>query len=57
MTKFKHKNGGVCEVLTKVNIDRLRKDPNYKEILDKKKEAKNEENKSLEENKNSKENK
>lgn len=57
MTKFKHKNGGTCEVLTKVNIDRLRKDSNYSEILDKKKETKNEESKTLEENKKSKENK
>lgn len=45
MTKFKHKNGGTCEVSTKANIDRLRKDPNYKEILETKKETKNEEQK------------
>lgn len=56
MVKFKYKNGGICEVLTKSNIDRLRKDSNYKEIIDKKKETKIEENKPLEENKNSKEN-
>lgn len=47
MTKFKHKNGGICEVLTRENIDRLRKNPNYKEIAEKSKETKNENNKSL----------
>lgn len=32
MAKFKHKNGGICEVFTKLNIERLRKNKNYKEI-------------------------
>lgn len=32
MTKFKHKNGGITEVFTQLNIERLRKDKNYKEI-------------------------
>ena len=32
MTKFKHKNGGMTEVFTKVNINRLRADKNYTEV-------------------------
>lgn len=32
MTKFKHKNGGVAEVFTQLNIERLRADKNYVEI-------------------------
>lgn len=35
MAKFKHKNGGIAEVFTKLNIERLRKDKNYKEVLEK----------------------
>lgn len=38
MTKFKYKNGGVCEVFSKSNIEKLRKDPNYKEIKETSKE-------------------
>lgn len=34
MAKFKHKNGGVAEVFTLSNIERLRKDPNYTEIVE-----------------------
>ena len=34
MAKFKHKNGGVAEVFTKLNIERLRKDENYTEMLE-----------------------
>jgi len=43
MALFKHKNGGVCEVLTIENIAKLRKNPNYQEIKpekEKKKETK-----------------
>lgn len=36
MTKFRHKNGGVCEVLTKENILKLRKNPDYEEIKENK---------------------
>lgn len=32
MAKFKHKNGGIAEVFTKLNIERLRKSKDYKEI-------------------------
>lgn len=46
MTKFKHKNGGICEVFSKLNIEKLRKNPNYKEI----KETSKEENKQNKEN-------
>ena len=38
MALFKHKDGGVCEVLTKENIAKLRKNTNYKEITNKSKE-------------------
>lgn len=34
MTKFRHKNGGITEVFTKLNIERLRKDKNYTEVLE-----------------------
>ena len=34
MTKFKHINGGIAEVFTKTNIERLRRDKNYQEILE-----------------------
>lgn len=34
MAKFKHKNGGITEVFTQVNINRLRKDKNYSEIAE-----------------------
>lgn len=34
MAKFKHKNGGVAEVFTELNINRLRKNKNYSEILE-----------------------
>jgi len=40
MALFKHKNGGVCEVLTEENIMKLRKNTDYKEIVDKPKESK-----------------
>lgn len=40
MALFKHKNNGVCEVLTNENIAKLRKDSNYKEIKDSVKESK-----------------
>ena len=33
MTKFKHKNGGIAEVFTKVNIARLQNDPDYVELV------------------------
>ena len=36
MALFKHKNGRVCEVLTEENIVMLRKNSDYKEIVDKK---------------------
>ncbi|MCI8466979.1 MAG: hypothetical protein HFI08_02155 [Bacilli bacterium] len=53
MALFKHKNGRVCEVLTEENIVMLRKNSDYKEIVDKKesKEAKkNKENTIVQEN-------
>ena len=53
MALFKHKNGRVCEVLTEENIVMLRKNSDYKEIVDKKesKEAKkNKENTIVKEN-------
>lgn len=34
MTKFRHKNGGITEVFTKLNIERLRKDKNYTEVVE-----------------------
>lgn len=34
MTKFKHKNGGIAEVFTQLNIERLRRDENYSEITE-----------------------
>lgn len=33
MTKFKHKNGGIAEVFTELNINRLRQDKNYSEVV------------------------
>lgn len=36
MALFKYKNGGICEVLTEENIVKLRKNSDYKEILNKK---------------------
>lgn len=53
MALFKHKNGGVCEVLTNENIVKLRKNSNYKEIkIEKieKKETKKEEKEQKESN-------
>lgn len=35
MVKFKHKNGGITEVFTELNINRLRNDKNYTEVLKK----------------------
>lgn len=35
MAKFKHVNGGIAEVFTETNINRLRKDKNYTEMLEK----------------------
>lgn len=32
MAKFKHKNGGIAEVFTELNINRLRADKNYVEM-------------------------
>ena len=32
MTKFRHKNGGITEVFTQLNINRLRADKNYSEV-------------------------
>lgn len=32
MAKFKHQNGGIAEVFTELNINRLRADKNYTEI-------------------------
>lgn len=40
MALFKNKNGGICEVFSTSNIEKLRKSPNYKEI---KEETKNKE--------------
>lgn len=34
MAKFKHKNGGIAEVFTQLNIERLRKDKDYTEVLE-----------------------
>lgn len=34
MAKFKHVNGGIAEVFTEININRLRKDKNYVEVLE-----------------------
>lgn len=34
MTTFKHKNGGITKVFTKTNIERLRRDKNYQEVLE-----------------------
>ena len=34
MAKFKHINGGITEVFTQLNINRLRKDKNYSEVLE-----------------------
>lgn len=39
MALFKHKNGGICEVLTEENIVKLRKNTDYKEIKEKTKES------------------
>lgn len=36
MAKFKHKNGGICEVFSLDNINKLKKDKNYTEISEKK---------------------
>lgn len=36
MAKFKHKNGGICEVFSLDNINKLKKDKNYIEISEKK---------------------
>ena len=33
MAKFRHKNGGIAEVFTQLNIERLRNDKNYTEVL------------------------
>lgn len=35
MAKFKHKNGGIAEVFTQLNIKRLRADKNYVEVSEK----------------------
>lgn len=35
MAKFKHKNGGIAEVFTEVNINRLRNNGNYTEMEEK----------------------
>lgn len=32
MAKFKHKDGGICEVFTLDNINRLERDKNYERI-------------------------
>lgn len=32
MAKFKHKNGGICEVFSLDNIEKLGKDSNYTRI-------------------------
>lgn len=34
MAKFKSKTGGVTEVFTSINIERLRNNPNYTEIVE-----------------------
>lgn len=38
MAKFQHKSKGICEVFSRDNIEKLRKNPNYKEITSKVKE-------------------
>ena len=43
MAKFKHKNGGIAEVFTQLNIERLRNNKDYKEIVDTPKKVKKEE--------------
>lgn len=35
MAKFKNKKGGICEVFSLDNINKLKKDKNYIEITDK----------------------
>ena len=35
MAKFRHKNGGIAEVFTEVNIKRLRASKDYVEVLEK----------------------
>lgn len=35
MAKFRHKNGGIAEVFTEVNIKRLRTSKDYVEVLEK----------------------
>lgn len=45
MALFKHKNGRVCEVLTEENIVMLRKNSDYKEIVDKKESKETKKNK------------
>ena len=35
MAKFKHVNGGIAEVFTQLNIERLRKNKDYTEVLEK----------------------
>lgn len=32
MAKFKHVKGGICEVFTRVNINRLELDKNYERV-------------------------
>lgn len=34
MAKFKHKNGGIAVVYTQLNIERLRRDKDYTEVLE-----------------------
>lgn len=41
MAKFKCKNGGICEVYSTENINKLRKNPDYKELVETKAEEKN----------------
>lgn len=36
MAKFKNKKGGICEVYSLDNIEKLRSDKNYTEIIEKK---------------------
>lgn len=40
MMKFKSKNGGIAEVFTQKNIERLRNNPNYTELNEKAKPKK-----------------
>lgn len=35
MARFKHKQGGICEVFSESNIEKLKKDKNYIEITGK----------------------